>query len=225
MLILHSKCVKDTMAARRTGKPVGRPSDPRKLEAILDAGWVLFLERGVEGVSLEMVAERAGVAKATLYKHFQDKAALFEAGVLREMQRIEAAQRLGPGTIPDESLEEVLRTFGLGILTFLLSDPAVAFYNAVAGELSRHPGLARRFYESGPGRTRQNLIGILAAAAKKGEIAVEDPAQAAEHLFGLWQGFSNFQLSLGVQREQIRAELPARVESAIQVFLKAYAAS
>ena len=30
----------------------------------------MFLERGVEAASLEAIAAKAGVSKATLYKHF-----------------------------------------------------------------------------------------------------------------------------------------------------------
>jgi TetR/AcrR family transcriptional repressor of mexJK operon len=212
------------MATRTTSRPVGRPIDSQKLEAILDAGWAMFLERGVEAVSLEAVAARAGVAKATLYKHFADKPALFEAGVLREMEKIEAAQKVERGrSVPAADLATTLQEFGLGIMGFIFSDPAVAFYNALAGELSRHPQLAGRFYALGPGRTRANLANILAAAAERGELEIEDPEEAAEHLFGLWQGFSNFQLSLGVEGKKIRREIPRRVDRAIAAFIKAYA--
>ena len=209
------------MATRTTGRPVGRPIDPQKQAAILEAGWAMFLERGVEAVSLEAVAAKAGVSKATLYKHFPDKPALFEAGVLLEMERIEAAQSLRRGSAATD-LASVLHEFGMGIMGFIFSDPAVSFYNALAGELSRNPDLASRFYAIGPGRTRANLTSILAAANERGEVAIDDPAEAAEHLFGLWQGFSNFQLSLGVEVKRIRKELPKRVDRAIAVFFQAY---
>ena len=52
----------------------------------------MVLARGVDAVSVEAVAARAGVSKATFYKHFAHKQALFEAAVLREMERIGAAQ-------------------------------------------------------------------------------------------------------------------------------------
>ena len=209
------------MVTRKTGRPVGRPADPEKAAAIVDAGWTMFLERGVEGVSVEAIAARAGVSKVTFYKHFADKIALFEAGVLRETERIEAAQRADQAAAAPD-LRTTLRGFGMGLMTFLVSDPAIDFYNALSGELRRHEALAQRFYNVGPGRTRAHLASILGAAAERGELAIDDPFQAAEHLFGLWQGFSNLQLSLGVESAEIRRTLDRRIDSALDVFLKAY---
>ena len=208
------------MATPKTGRPIGRPADPNKGETIVDASWGLFLERGVEGVSIEAIAARAGVSKVTLYKHFPDKAALFEAGVRREVERIEAAQASETGA--PEGLVPTLQRFGIGLMAFIASDAAVDFYNALSGELRRHEPLARLFYETGPGRTRASLAAIISAAADRGELCTNDPNQAAEHLFGLWQGFSNFQLSLGVESDAIRRTLETRVERGLAVFMRAY---
>lgn len=210
------------MITRKTGRPVGRPPDISKVEAIIEAGWQLFLAHGVEGVALEAIAAKAGVSKVTLYKHFPDKGSLFTAGVEREMSRIEAEQGLQGSQEVPSNLENLLRQFGRGLMEFIFSDPAVDFYNALSGELRRHEDLAKRFYESGPGRTRSNLSQILAAAARRGELELTDPVEAAEHLFGLWQGFSNFQLSLGVESKIIRNEIAKRIDNGLAVFLKAY---
>ena len=212
------------MATRKTGRPAGRPVDPDKAAAIIEAGWKLFLERGVEGVSVEAIAARARVSKVTFYRHFPDKISLFEAGVLHETEQIEAFQQVG-GNESGSDLGSILRQFGLGLMGFLVSDPAVDFYNSLAGELRRHEELARRFYNVGPGRTRANLAAILEQAGQRGELDIEDPLEAAEHLFGLWQGFSNLQLSLGVETKEIRRTLETRVDRGLSVFLRAYASN
>ncbi len=137
---------------------------------------------------METIAARAGVSKVTLYRHFRDKGALFEAGVRREVERIEAAQ--APSGSGADDLRATLRAFGLGLMGFLVSDPAVDFYTALAGELRRHEALARIFYDAGPGRTRGALAALLQAAADRGELEIADAEEAAEHIFGLWQGFS-----------------------------------
>src|SRR5579859_3686507 len=51
---------------------------PRK-EQILDVATRLFAERGYEGVSLQHVADAVGLGKASLFHHFANKDALYEA--------------------------------------------------------------------------------------------------------------------------------------------------
>jgi TetR/AcrR family transcriptional regulator len=51
---------------------------PRK-EHILDRATRLFAERGYEGVSVHEVAESVGIGKASLFHHFANKEALYEA--------------------------------------------------------------------------------------------------------------------------------------------------
>jgi len=51
----------------------GRPRSVAADEAILDATLDLFADRGFEGVSIEAVAEQAGVAKSTVYRRYPTK--------------------------------------------------------------------------------------------------------------------------------------------------------
>jgi AcrR family transcriptional regulator len=60
-------------------------------EALLDAGAALAEEHGLAGVSVNMVVDRAGVAKGTFYVHFKDRAAFVDAMHARFHARVEAA--------------------------------------------------------------------------------------------------------------------------------------
>lgn len=169
---------------------------------------------------MEAVAGRAGVSKVTLYRYFPDRQALLEAGVLAEMERIEADQHAGSDDgETDSDLAGQLRRFGTGLMRFLAGPNAVAFYASLAGELSRHPDLARRFWDSGPGRTRRNLIALIDRARASRDLDVDDAELAAEQLFGLWQGFTNLQYALGIPDT---TGLDRRVEAGVQMFLAAY---
>src|SRR6266576_1800119 len=56
-------------------------------ERILDAAYELFSRRGIQAVGVNEVTERAGVATATLYRHFPSKDALVLAFLdLREQR-------------------------------------------------------------------------------------------------------------------------------------------
>jgi AcrR family transcriptional regulator len=67
-----------------TTRDVGTPAVSAR-ERILTAAYVLFSRRGIRAVGTEEVIERAGVAKATLYRHFATKNDL----VLAVLQRRE----------------------------------------------------------------------------------------------------------------------------------------
>ena len=86
-----------------------RADAARNRARILDAARSLFAERGVGDVSLEEVARAAGVGKATLFRRFGDRGALFLA-LLDEHERelqdaiLRGAPPLGPGAPARERL-------------------------------------------------------------------------------------------------------------------------
>lgn len=53
----------------------------------------LFIERGFSDVSMQQIADAAGLRKASLYYHFEDKNTLFTEIVLSEMRRMSDAVR------------------------------------------------------------------------------------------------------------------------------------
>ncbi len=54
----------------------GRPRSEKAHKAVLDAAADLLLDRGLSAVSMDAVAERAGVSKATIYRWWPTKEAL-----------------------------------------------------------------------------------------------------------------------------------------------------
>jgi AcrR family transcriptional regulator len=84
-------------------------------ERILDASYELFSQRGIRAVGVNEVIERAGVATATLYRHFSSKDELVLAFLEMREQRwthglVEAeAQRRGSD--PEECLLAIFDVF------------------------------------------------------------------------------------------------------------------
>jgi AcrR family transcriptional regulator len=56
-------------------------------EQLLDVTTQVVVDRGFQGVSIEAVAQMAGITRAVVYQHFGDLQALLEAVVEREMAR------------------------------------------------------------------------------------------------------------------------------------------
>jgi AcrR family transcriptional regulator len=100
------------MATQATTEP--RPT-PMARERILGAAYELFSQRGVRAVGIDELIDRAGVAKATLYKHFSSKDALVLAFLeqreqiwTRDWVEAEARRR---GETPEEQLLAIFDLF------------------------------------------------------------------------------------------------------------------
>jgi AcrR family transcriptional regulator len=92
---------------------VSRPTSAR--DRILDTSYELFSRRGVRAVGIDELIERAGVAKATLYRHFPSKDDLVVAFLERREERwtvgwveTEARRR---ASSPDEQLLAIFDAF------------------------------------------------------------------------------------------------------------------
>jgi TetR/AcrR family transcriptional regulator len=94
-------------------------------DEILDVAMRLFAERGYEGTSMNDVAERVGMRKASLFYHFATKDALYEAVLDRLVASLQSA------------LEEIYASSG----TF--EDRLDAVTNTIVGVFGSHPYAAR----------------------------------------------------------------------------------
>ena len=95
------------------GEPVrrGRPRDTAVDQRVLDVAWDLLLTGGYAGLNVDEVAERAAVAKTTLYRRWPTKDHLAVAVVTRTFQ---------PVAVPDTGdLCHDLTEFAAGLATSL----------------------------------------------------------------------------------------------------------
>lgn len=75
----------------RAGKSFRQQQFERREAAILDATNRLLAERGYETMSMDDIAAAVGIAKGSLYKHFESKEALAAAVMIRLLRRTAAA--------------------------------------------------------------------------------------------------------------------------------------
>lgn len=90
----------DRSGGKPGGRTGGRPSGGR--ERLLDAARELFVEHGVSGTSLQMIADRLGVTKAAVYYHFRAKRDIELALLQPVMTYLEGLAERGEAATPDE---------------------------------------------------------------------------------------------------------------------------
>src|SRR6476469_9854577 len=95
----------------------GRPRSSECDHAILDAALSEYATRGLDGMSVDAVAARAGVSKATIYRRFASKVELVVA----------AASTIAEETAPKPDTGALIEdlTGNLANLCKLLGDPIV----------------------------------------------------------------------------------------------------
>lgn len=128
----------------------GRPKDPAKREAILEAAKRLFLCNGYDGSSMEAIASEAGVSKLTVYSHFTDKETLFSEAV--KAKCAEQLPALYFQLAEGAPLEKVLLNIARGFHRLINSHEAIALTRLMAAQAGQNPSFPS--CSSRPGRSR-----------------------------------------------------------------------
>ena len=120
-----------------------------KAAAILAGAMQEFLAHGYAATSMDRVAAAAGVSKATVYSHFQDKEGLFTA-LIRRLAQEKFQAVFTPQDAPLEGEPSVvLRHLATTMLDNAISDRQLHnFMRVVISESGRFPELARAYVDN-----------------------------------------------------------------------------
>jgi AcrR family transcriptional regulator len=114
---------------------------PSARERILETAYDLFSQRGIRSVGIDEVVERAGVAKATLYRHFPSKDELALEFLRQREERWTygwvAAEARRRGGTPEEQLLAIFDAFDGWFRQ--LDFEACSFINVLLEMGSKHP--------------------------------------------------------------------------------------
>ena len=102
-----------------------------KRQKILDAALLLFSQQGLEGTSTGQIAKTAGVAKATLFHHFENKSLLIDE-LFRDL-KLELFSTLQPHTgIAEQDRYQAFKFMWITGLEWALENPvAMKFFTNV----------------------------------------------------------------------------------------------
>ncbi|CAH1216457.1 putative HTH-type transcriptional regulator [Paenibacillus auburnensis] len=158
-------------------KKRGRPRNNEAEASILAASYELLLETGFGAVTVEKIAERAKVSKATIYKWWPNKAAVVMDGYLSA-----ASARL---PVPDTgSVQEDIVIHATNLAVFLRSREGKVITELI-GEGQFDAGLAEAYRTRFFAPRRQEARQLLERGVTRGELQADlDIGSCIDLLYG-----------------------------------------
>ena len=155
-------------------------SSVARKEEILDAALVEFADRTYNAVSMERLAECAGLSKAGIYAHFKSKEEIFHALLERTTKQICDFQ----GWLPDEdlTLPELVDVY-LDRLYATFSSPAtMSIYRLLLAESARASDLVKGWRDEVARGLRERAQHVIQRNIDRGIVR---PGVLTEHFFPL----------------------------------------
>lgn len=163
--------VQEKKQLRRPGRTGGARDTNRKerVKALSDVALRLFLERGIDGVTIDEITQATGVAKGTFYRYFADKGALVQAllAPIRQdaIDALETCAKALQKARDVESMFEAYRAVGA----------------VLAGMLLTHSGVVRLYLQESRGPARGARVHIVELAGQIAKLAIRVTEQAHTH--------------------------------------------
>jgi AcrR family transcriptional regulator len=140
----------------------GRPRDPDVDRSVVDAAVDAISELGFDGMTMEAVARRAGVAKATLYRRFPSKVDL-------ALAVCEAASPAMPPTPDTGSVRDDLVEVLGALVEKLRSSDSGRIMPAMVAASSSNPEVREAMHRFSASR-RSRALEVLERAVARGEV-------------------------------------------------------
>ena len=195
--------------------PKGRRGGSRG--AIVEAAERLFLKRGFGSVSMDELAEGAGVARRTLYNQFSSKEEIFREMLLGLSGQLEDAFPSGVETQGD--VEDVLRLVARMILELHKNPEYLGFLRMVVADSRQFPWIAEEFASVMDPQT-ERLVRYLAHLTALGILNCRNPMLAAHQFMGMLNELSLWPWMMG--REGLPVSDEDAVDETIRMFLGHY---
>lgn len=182
------------------GDPVTTQPQGEGRERVLRAAHRLFIEHGFAEVSVQQIADVAGITKATMYHHYRSKEALFLAVCLREMERMCAG--LDHIVCDERPFRDQLEA----VIRFLLDSAASVDTGRLFTDLRRHVDRDHRAAMHDLGSPATAIRPLFERAISTGEIQSIDLDAVVPMVFGMVFGQVRFAMEEG-RPEHLRKDL------------------
>jgi AcrR family transcriptional regulator len=147
---------------------------------ILDAARKVFIQKGYDGTSMQMIATQAGINKALLHYYYRSKDRLFESVFVEAFGKM--VPRLQQILYEDRPFLEKIGEFVEGYITTLQHVPEIPLF--ILHELRRNPGRVVEFV-SRSGIDPSYFVKMVEKEIEKGTIIETDPRQLLVNMLAM----------------------------------------
>jgi len=215
----------DERRPRRAG-PVERPgalggkrdlNRRKRVQDLIDAGLALFLQRGIEAVTIDEVAREAGMAKGNFYRYFRDKADLVDAVISpissTTVQAIhECDSHLRQASDRDQAVAAYAQLGNRLVGALALYPDAMCLY---LQERRAPATIARQAISDLANELDERAMTLSQVAAERGFVTVSDPRVSALAVLGAVEA-----LALASVRKQVQMDPIETTKSLISIVLE-----
>jgi AcrR family transcriptional regulator len=157
----------------KIGRNESGSEDPGKRQAILDEAIRTFAELGFRRTDVQVIADRAGVGKGTVYRYFRSKEDLFWATTLEVLERLD--QCIIAAMEGVESACGKLRAAAIAHAAFFEANPH--YLNLIMQERAEFCGSGPETHRQHHEKMLQRMSVILLAGIEAGELRPLDTRQ------------------------------------------------
>ena len=221
---------------------MARMKTEARREAFLAAAKVVFQEMSFDRASMAEIAALVGSSKATLYRYFETKEALFQELISRmakeaggeAMSFLYKSIGVGGGVeLPKEAMsvislldptrdvELTLKEFGRHALRNFHTPQRFAGTRMLIAAAA-NPEMGRMFYEQGSVRAMKLTERYFASLIAAGQLRKTDPVVVARHFRGLLESEVHEAGLFNVKTTLSEEDIAEVVDRAVDVFLRAY---
>ncbi|WP_367353132.1 TetR/AcrR family transcriptional regulator [Achromobacter animicus] len=208
------------MAEKKTQGRRGRPANEALGQAIVDAASQLFVELGFQATTMDKVAQRAKISKLSIYRHFENKEALFSAAIAAHCHQF-APQALIDGV--EGSAEDQLITVGSFLLRTLLSPDVRSVEAMIMADKTNQKSLSKLYFEAGAAYVIAEIENLLSQLHASAALNVPDPRRSARLFAALIKGSDLLTIA---RFDEAKAEDDHEIESycrsAVAMFIAAH---
>lgn len=184
-------------------------------EKILEAGLKLFSKKGYLGATTKEIAQSAGVAELTLFRHFTTKEKLFEE-MMSAYSFLPALKGLLPG-LKEMSYEEALAEIAGSFLKRLKERRHLV--RIMQREIHLYPSKAREVYQNLMGEIVRTLASYFRELQEKGMLREFSPELGARAFLGMFFSYFNTQ-ELAVAQKNRFADSESVVGEFVRIFVR-----